>query len=104
MTIDLSRERPITFNEAGKFLPDAARPSMSTWWRWWRHGVRGIHLETVLIGGRRYTSEAAVRRFAAALTATTDAPEPTSTLELNDKALNQAEMQRVEMQLDAAGI
>jgi len=78
MSIDLNVERPITFNRAARYLPRSSRPNQSTWWRWWRHGVRGIQLETVLIGGRRYTTREAVLRFAAALTSITDSSPPTS--------------------------
>ena len=100
MAIDLSCEQPITFNEAANFLPEASRPSLSTWWRWWRHGVKGVRLETVVVGGRRYTSASAVRRFAAALTATsTDTPEPTCVA----AGHNEAE-EEVENALDAKGI
>ena len=42
----------------------------STVWRWAQKGVRGIHLETYRIGGRRFTSEEAFCRF---VTQTTDA-------------------------------
>ena len=66
--IDLTQERPLTFNEAAAFLPSGSRPNHSTWWRWWRHGVRGARLETVLVGGRRFTTAEAVLRFIAATT------------------------------------
>jgi len=69
MTIDLGAEAPITFNQAARFLPEDCRPAMSTWWRWWRRGVRGIRLRTLVIGGRRYTTRAAVEEFAGKLTA-----------------------------------
>lgn len=36
------------------------RPSASTWHRWRLRGVRGVQLPTVLVGGRRLTSRAAV--------------------------------------------
>ena len=71
MSIDLGRERPISFNEASKFLPNDYRPHASTWWRWWRVGLKNgkqrIHLETVVLGNRRFTTAEAVQRFAAAL-------------------------------------
>lgn len=31
--------------------------------RYFRHGVRGVYLETVLIGNRRFSSHEAIRRF-----------------------------------------
>lgn len=36
------------------------RPSPSTAWRWYRKGILGVRLETVVVGGRRYTSKAAL--------------------------------------------
>lgn len=63
--IDVSVERPITFNEAARYLPEDRRPNFSTWWRWSTAGVRGVRLETILIGGRRYTTAQAVERFIA---------------------------------------
>jgi len=69
MGIDLSCETPVSFNQAAQFLPHNCRPSYSTWWRWWRHGIRGVRLETVLIGGRRFTTYAAVLRFSDHLSA-----------------------------------
>jgi hypothetical protein len=31
--------------------------------RWWRHGVRGVHLETKPFGGKRVSSLEAIDRF-----------------------------------------
>jgi hypothetical protein len=39
------------------------KPDPSTLWRWAHRGVRGVRLETILIGGRRYTSAEAMARF-----------------------------------------
>jgi hypothetical protein len=67
MAIDLSVEHPLTFQEAGRPLP--RQPNLSTWHRWRLRGVRGVRLETVVVGGRRYTTAEAVSRFIAATTA-----------------------------------
>lgn len=66
--IDVRLETLISFAEAAKLLPRGSRPSYATWWRWHRRGVRGVRLETVLIGGRRMTSPAALFRFIHSLT------------------------------------
>ena len=76
MFIDLTKEPPISFDEASKFLAESCRPSYSTWWRWWKRGIKGKRLETVCIGGRRYTTAEAVQRWVAAVTAAA-AGEPT---------------------------
>jgi hypothetical protein len=52
-------------------LPDR-RPSAATAWRWYRHGIKGVRLETWLAGGRRVTSVAAIFRFIEATTAVSD--------------------------------
>ena len=37
--------------------------SKATVERWIRSGVRGVQLETVLVGNRRYTTDMAIQRF-----------------------------------------
>jgi hypothetical protein len=44
------------------------RPHISTGYRFITKGSRGILLETILVGGRRYTSRQALRRFVTAVT------------------------------------
>lgn len=39
------------------------RPHPTTCTRWTRHGVRGVRLATVMVGGRPRTTEAAVIEF-----------------------------------------
>lgn len=67
--LDLRQETLITFEEAAQLLPVDTQPNVSTWWRWARQGIRGRLLETVKVGGRRYTTQEAVLRFVEALTA-----------------------------------
>ena len=62
MSIDLT-ENLLTLAEASKRLP--SRPNVCTLWRWANRGARGRKLETVLVGGRRYTSLEALNRFVA---------------------------------------
>lgn len=74
--IDLTQEKLISFNDAAGLLPSGIKPDFTTWWRWYRHGVRGVRLDTVKIGKRRATSAEAVRRFIAAISALEDSPAP----------------------------
>ncbi len=60
--IDIQTERLVTLAEATRILP--GRPSISTLWRWRHKGVGGRRLETVRIGGKRFTSREAIARFA----------------------------------------
>lgn len=50
------------------------RPHPTTCTRWTRTGVRGVKLETVMVGGRPRTTEAAVIAFVDAQTANGAAP------------------------------
>jgi hypothetical protein len=59
--IDITTEQLLTMPEVAALLP--GRPSLCQIWRWRTKGVRGRKLETVIIGGRPYTSRAAVARF-----------------------------------------
>ena len=70
MPIDLFTEHPLPLSAAAKRLPRLRnnRPvSPATLWRWAAHGVRGVKLETVKVGGATCTSVPALRRFVAAL-------------------------------------
>jgi len=49
-------------------LATGRRVHLSTPLRWASRGSRGVRLETVVMGGRRYTSVAACERFVAAVT------------------------------------
>jgi hypothetical protein len=75
VAIDIRREELLTLGQASRSLP--GKPALSTCWRWHRKGVRGIRLETIVIGGKRFTSAQAIERFALALTT---ASEATSTV------------------------
>ena len=65
MAIDYEVETLIPFHEARSALPGRKRVALPTLHRWRLHGVRGVRLETVLVGGLRYTSREAIRRFIA---------------------------------------
>lgn len=60
--IDISHETLLTMAEASALLP--GRPSLCALWRWRSRGVRGRKLETIIVGGRPYTSIEAIARFA----------------------------------------
>lgn len=64
MAIDVDRDDLISLRKAAESIP--TKPSPSTLQRWRLYGVRGRKLETVLIGGLRYTSKQALTRFLSA--------------------------------------
>ncbi|MEQ8847990.1 DUF1580 domain-containing protein [Botrimarina sp.] len=72
MSCSILRERLLPLADVCKLLPN--RPHRSTVERWRLRGVRGVRLETWLVGGCRYTSYEALDRFFAATTASADGP------------------------------
>jgi hypothetical protein len=64
--IDLKTERVLSFAEACRHLPRrrASRPAHpGTLYRWAAKGLRGVHLETIQVGGTQCTSLEALQRF-----------------------------------------
>lgn len=64
--IDIARETVLSLADAAAKLPRRRRgkkPHVSTLYRWAEHGIRGVKLETVQIGGTRCTSLEAMQRF-----------------------------------------
>lgn len=65
--IDLQLEKLIALREAPHHLPrrpNGKRVHISACYRWISRGVRGVRLESVQVGGTRYTSLEALQRFA----------------------------------------
>ena len=91
-------EALLSLAAAGRTLP--GKPHLSTLHRWRLRGVRGVRLETVLIGGRRYTSVEALERFSERVTTAADGePAPQRTNRQRAAAIS-----RAERELDRAGI
>lgn len=68
--IDVASERLFPLSEAPGHVPAKSRGrrvGLSTVYRWASGGIRGVTLETVPVGGVRYTSEEALVRFYARL-------------------------------------
>jgi hypothetical protein len=95
--IDIDRETMRLLTQAPKDVP--GRPSISTLMRWARKGIRGITLETVLIGGRRYTSLEAIGRFVRRLSSSPTHPESLSPPPRSDQS-----SLRTRQELDAEGL
>jgi len=96
--IDTEHEKIITLADATKILP--GRPNLSTLWRWRLRGVRGVTLETILSGGKRFTSVEALRRFQERVTAAADGVEH-NPLTNRQRA---ASVSAAKSELEAAGI
>jgi hypothetical protein len=74
--LDLKAETPLSLAQAARLVPPTRLDKpvhVSTIVRWILHGVRGVRLGAVRIGGRWVTSREALERFSAALTAQHDA-------------------------------
>ncbi len=65
MKIDFSKEQSITLSQVPIHVPKRGGKKVhsSTVYRWATKGVRGRILESVMVGGIRYTTIEAVRRF-----------------------------------------
>lgn len=78
MSIDPTNEQLIPFTQAREAFPGGKRLSLASLHRWRLNGVRGTRLETILIGGSRYTSAEAIQRFIASQNPA-ESPEPAIT-------------------------
>jgi hypothetical protein len=96
--IDPTTETLISLANAAKSLP--GRPNVTTIWRWRNRGCRGVRLETVLSGGRRYTSIEALRRFQNRVNAAADGEQPTSATPKQ----RERRIERAERRAEALGI
>jgi hypothetical protein len=74
--IDSRVETLIPFAEVVKAFPGRDKISMATLHKWRHIGVRGCKLETLLVGGLRYSSAEAIQRFIEAQNMTDSTPTP----------------------------
>ena len=92
--IDSRREQLLTLSTAARDVPNRRSErgiNVSTVWRWSLRGIRGVRLETLLIGGIRYTSREALQRFFAASTAAADNSPSGTTPPKRDREIAKAE-------------
>lgn len=71
--IDVQSEQLIRLEDLRNFLPSCRRGkklSRAIAFRWASVGVRGVRLETIKVGGARFTSVEAIVRFVAAQNST----------------------------------
>jgi hypothetical protein len=93
--INIGSEQLRLLTKASADVPGS--PHTSTLIRWALRGLRGVRLETVLIGGRRYTSVEAIERFLARLNEPATVPVPALSRS------RQEHIARANRQLDAEG-
>jgi len=81
MAIDILGEKIITLKQAAEKIPQrrrGKRPHISCIYRWTTHGLRGVILKSIQIGGTRCTSEEALARFFERLTYADSNPQARS--------------------------
>lgn len=85
--MNIQQENMLSMTQASAWCEEnlGNRVNRSTIHRWRTSGARGVKLETILIGGRRYTSSEAMQRFFAETTAT-DGESATVEVSSNDEA------------------
>jgi hypothetical protein len=94
--INIGEEQLLSLREAAKKLPGA--PHWSTLMRWSRRGLKdGRRLATVKIGGRIFTSAAALAKFAAPNSGSTTATSTETSVVRRNK------LARIDRQLDMEG-
>ncbi len=62
----LAEERPLNLLEAAAYigkLTGNKKPNVSTLYRWCMKGCRGVKLDSVCIGGKRFVTVSAIERF-----------------------------------------
>lgn len=102
----LEYERPISLADACKYLGEITgkRPAVTTIWRWCLKGCRGVRLESVCIGGRRYVTIPAIERFINRSNQSAEPPaaavEKLSKTELAYRAMRQAQIEAAMKKLD----
>ena len=89
------QERRLTLSQAARQL----QLHVSTVWRWTLRGVRGVKLETSLVGGQRFTSHEALDRFVARINAT-----DSSASAVGNSHQRQREIEAAERELAESGI
>jgi hypothetical protein len=87
----------LTMAQAARLVPGSVH--LATLYRW-RRGVRGVRLETELVGGRRYVRRSKLAQFLAASAAAGEALTAMPTPNQNRVAA----IRRAETELDRAGI
>lgn len=93
MPIDLESERIIPLRDGPKYTP--GRPHLSAFYRWMQRPENP--LETVLVGGRRFTSVEAIARFIRACNPSGATPDPID-------VRREREIAAAEARLDKAGV
>lgn len=99
MSIDIQNEELIPFPDAPSHIP--GRPHIATVHRWRLSGARGVKLDSILVGGKRFTSIEAIERF---IERTTAAADGEGVPRAESSKTREKRLAKVEAELTAAGI
>jgi hypothetical protein len=100
--IDAENENLLSFAEAANVIP--GRPHLSQVYRWTERGLRGVKLEWLRCGGKRFTSREALTRFYQRLTiADGGEAAPIPTPKMRQKQQRAAEHELTEAGFEVGG-
>jgi hypothetical protein len=105
--INITTETVIAPSKATHLCPErrrGVRPNVATIYRWMMQGVRGIRLESIVVGATRCTSVEAMQRFFDALTAAADAEHSSAITPLPVSKSRQKAIEAAERRLARSGI
>lgn len=62
---DLAEERPLNLQDAAIYIGKLTgqKPHLSTLWRWCLKGCKGVRLDSICIGSKRFVTVSAIERF-----------------------------------------
>jgi hypothetical protein len=90
--ISVQDENLIPIQQVAELLPRnrGKKVHTATIYRWFGRGLHGVKLETVCVGGRRFTTQAAIQSFFEAVTAHRNG-DITATARIDHKRHEQAD-------------
>lgn len=73
---DLQNDKPMSLPDAAEYLGrlTGQKPHVSTIYRWCLKGCKGVRLDSICIGGKRFVTATAIERFIEASTESRAAP------------------------------
>ena len=62
---ELRDDNPMSLTDAATYLGKVTgrKPHVSTLWRWCQKGCKGVRLDSICVGGKRFVTVAAIERF-----------------------------------------
>jgi hypothetical protein len=84
---DLPDDKPMNLRTAARYIGSITgeTPHISTLWRWCLKGSGGVKLDSICVGGKRFVTRTAIRRFVENSTAKRT-PSPTTVVTVTPHA------------------